>query len=77
MTSLQQLAATTPGLPCATTDPELWFSPLAADRQYAARACHTCPILAACLRHAPNERWGVWGGVDTENRQTRRAQQAA
>lgn len=76
MNPLHDLAARTPNLPCAT-DPELWFSPRTADRHHAARTCHTCPILTTCLQHAPNERWGIWGGIDTETRQTRATQQAA
>lgn len=65
MTSLHQLTAATPGLPCRTT-PDAWFSPDHTERRYAARECHRCPLLLDCMRYAlaADERYGVWGGVD-------------
>lgn len=78
MTSLRTLAATTPGLPCQTIDPELWFSTNPTERHYAAQQCRrTCPLLLACMRHAlhTHERHGVWGGVDFQTRTTRHTQQ--
>ncbi|MGW2210144.1 WhiB family transcriptional regulator [Streptomyces sp. NPDC001781] len=70
MTSLHDLTARTPGLPCRT-DPEPWFSPDPTARQYAVQQCRTaCPLLAACLQHAftAGEQSGVWGGVDMDAR---------
>ncbi|MGW5130383.1 WhiB family transcriptional regulator [Streptomyces sp. NPDC004135] len=69
MTTLADLTARTPGLPCRD-DPEPWFSTSAADRQYAARQCHHCPLLLDCQLYAlkADERHGVWGGVDFEAR---------
>ncbi len=66
MTSLHQLTATTTGLPCRTTDPELWYSDNPTDRHYASRQCGACPILLACRLYAldSHQQWGVWGGVD-------------
>ncbi|NUR42023.1 MAG: WhiB family transcriptional regulator, partial [Streptomyces sp.] len=39
MTTLAALAASTAGLPCRTTDPELWFSRTSADRTRAVALC--------------------------------------
>ncbi|MEV4335727.1 WhiB family transcriptional regulator [Streptomyces sp. NPDC049590] len=60
---------TIPLLPCRTA-PDLWFSPDPTDRAYAARQCHTCPLLLGCMRQAlaAGEKYGVWGGVDFEAR---------
>ncbi|WP_329291914.1 WhiB family transcriptional regulator [Streptomyces pseudovenezuelae] len=69
MTSLTDLTATTPGLPCRT-DPDPFFSPNPVERSYAARQCHRCPLLLECMRYAlaADEQYGVWGGVDMEAR---------
>ena len=69
MTSLADLTATTPGLPCRT-DPDAFFSPDPVERSYAARECHRCPLLLECMRYAlaADEQHGVWGGVDFEAR---------
>lgn len=70
MTSaLHDLMTRTPGLPCRD-EPAPWFSPDANDRRYAARQCHACPLLLACMRYAldADEQHGVWGGVDFEAR---------
>lgn len=69
MTTLHDLTATTPGLPCRL-DPDLWHSPDPAERHDAARRCHRCPLLLACMKYAldAREQYGVWGGVDFEAR---------
>lgn len=69
MTTLHQLTATTPGLPCRE-DPAPFFSTDANERRYAARQCHGCPLLLACQHYAlkAKEQHGVWGGVDFEAR---------
>lgn len=66
MTSLHQLTASTAGLPCRITDPNLWFSDNPTDRRYAARQCGSCPTLLACRLYSleTEQQWGVWGGVD-------------
>jgi hypothetical protein len=72
MTSLQHLTATTDGLPCRTTDPELWFSKSSKDRGRAIALCGECPIRRACAQHALDDRdlQGVWGGTtDADRRQ--------
>lgn len=68
-TALHDLMTRTPGLPCRE-QPEPFFSPDQAERQYAARECHRCPLLLACMRYAlaADEQYGVWGGVDFEAR---------
>lgn len=70
MTSLAALTATTPGLPCRTTDPELWFSRVTADRALAIALCRECPIRTACAQYALDhpELRGVWGGTTTADR---------
>lgn len=67
--ALHDLMTRTEGLPCRT-DPELFFSTAPTARQYAARQCHRCPLLLACMRYAlaADEQYGVWGGVDFEAR---------
>lgn len=69
MTSLAALTATTRSLPCRE-DPEPWYSPDPTERAYAARQCHACPLLFACMKQAlaAGEQHGVWGGVDFEAR---------
>jgi len=69
VTSLNDLTATTPGLPCRL-DPDPFFSADPTERQYAAKQCHRCPLLLECMRYAlaADEQHGVWGGVDMEAR---------
>lgn len=72
MTSLFNLTATTPGLPCRTTDPELWFSRSSSDRALAVALCTECPIRTACAQYAldnPDIR-GVWGGTTLADRRS-------
>lgn len=70
MTSLFNLTATTPGLPCRTTDPELWFSKSSSDRAAAVALCAGCPIRQACAQYALDNRdlKGVWGGTTAADR---------
>ncbi|MGW2379281.1 WhiB family transcriptional regulator [Streptomyces sp. NPDC001658] len=63
MTTLHQLTATTPGLPCRTTDPELWFSRKPNERALAVALCQECPLRRPCAQYAiDNPVIGVWGG---------------
>jgi hypothetical protein len=66
LTSLAELTATTPGLPCRTTDPALFHSDYDRDRRHAARLCRSCPLLLPCRSYAveTGQVWGVWGGHD-------------
>ncbi|WP_069773055.1 WhiB family transcriptional regulator [Streptomyces sp. LUP30] len=70
MTSLHTLTATTPGLPCRTTDPELWFSKSSTDRDRAIALCEECPIRRECAQYALDDREvsGVWGGTTLADR---------
>lgn len=70
MTSLATLTATTPHLPCRTTDPELFFSKSSTERKYAKGLCAQCPIRTACAQHALDnpELRGVWGGTTAADR---------
>lgn len=65
-TALHDLITTATGLPCRTTDPELWFSDYPTDRRRATALCAACPLLAACRTYGVETRqvWGVWGGLD-------------
>ncbi|MFH9826750.1 WhiB family transcriptional regulator [Streptomyces bobili] len=72
MTTLAALTATTPGLPCRTTDPELWFSRSSSERALAVALCQECPIRRACAQYAldnPEVR-GVWGGTTAADRRS-------
>lgn len=63
MTTLAALTATTPDLPCRTTDPEVWFSRKPAERALAVALCQECPLRRPCAQYAiDNPVVGVWGG---------------
>lgn len=63
MTTLADLTATTPGLPCRTTDPEIFFSSRPNDRALAVALCQECPLRRPCAQYAiDNPVIGVWGG---------------
>ena len=63
---------------CRETDPETFFSPDAERgprrrrREAAAKAlCDVCPVRRACLEHALSVRepYGVWGGLNINERE--------
>lgn len=72
MTTLADLTARTPGLPCRTTDPELWFSKSSTERALAQALCRECPIRTACAQYALDnpELRGVWGGTTAADRRS-------
>ncbi|NUP19242.1 MAG: WhiB family transcriptional regulator [Streptomyces sp.] len=72
MTSLATLTATTPGLPCRTTDPEIFFSKSSTERDHAKGLCVDCPIRVACAQYALDNRdvRGVWGGTTLAERRS-------
>lgn len=72
MTTLANLTATTPGLPCRTTDPEIFFSKSSNEREYAKGLCGECPIRTACAQYALDnpELRGVWGGTTAADRRS-------
>lgn len=50
---------------CRSHDPELFFSDVPTDRDFAVMICETaCPVTDECLAHAVATRQpcGVWGG---------------
>jgi WhiB family redox-sensing transcriptional regulator len=66
-----------PAAACRTEDPDLFFGaddePPAgreARERKAAAICARCPVRVACYAAAVQrgERWGLWGGVNFENR---------
>jgi WhiB family redox-sensing transcriptional regulator len=63
---------------CIGQDPALFFPDTDADAARAKAVCATCPALtrAICLERAEarGERFGVWGGVDFEEKARRRRQ---
>lgn len=71
MTTLADLTARTPGLPCRL-DPDTFFSDNSRDRAAAVRLCRTCPLQQACAAHAIEERepHGVWGGTTAADRRS-------
>jgi len=72
MTSLAALTATTPDLPCRTTDPEIFFSLSSTDRAIAIALCTECPLRVPCAQYAldhPDLR-GVWGGTTAADRRS-------
>jgi hypothetical protein len=72
MTTLANLVATTPGLPCQTTDPELWFSRSSSERALAVALCRECPLQVPCAQYAIDnpELRGVWGGTTAADRRS-------
>ncbi|MCX4752923.1 WhiB family transcriptional regulator [Kitasatospora purpeofusca] len=65
-------------LPCRTTDPDLWNSPIHAEQLVAADLCHDCPYMLACRAWArATGQAGVCGGeTQAERRRALRASAA-
>jgi WhiB family transcriptional regulator, redox-sensing transcriptional regulator len=57
-------AAGNNGLPCWSSDPDLFFAESPADIDRAKAICQDCPVRRQCLASALQRRepWGVWGG---------------
>lgn len=55
---------------CAETDPEEWFPEKGGSSKTAKAVCGRCPARQECLQHAVDrdERFGVWGGLSTAER---------
>jgi WhiB family redox-sensing transcriptional regulator len=58
---------------CAAEKTDLWFSDHPGDQLAARRACRRCPVQLACLEYALDREqtiraWGIWGGLDAEER---------
>lgn len=71
MTSLFDLTATTPDLPCRA-DSEIFFSKRSSERALAVALCVECPIRVACAQYAFDnpELKGVWGGTTVADRRS-------
>ena len=60
-------------------DPELWFSDLKHEYDYAKSLCRTrCPVRITCFEGAieRREQYGVWGGIKFGRDATRRLEKA-
>ena len=55
---------------CAQTDPEVFFPENRGNPTEAKKICLQCEVRAECLNYAlkANERYGVWGGLSTKER---------
>lgn len=49
-----------------------WIDPTPAQARCCRAICASCPVRRACLDHAlaTGEPWGIWGGLDPEQRAT-------
>jgi len=66
---------------CQESDPDAWF-PEGANggvRSAAAKLCSHCPVQMLCLEFAliNNEQHGIWGGVNTRERNRMRKKLSA
>lgn len=61
---------------CAGADPEMFFPPGDKPGMQARRICASCPVRENCLAYAiiVDEPFGIWGGLDHDERQTLRRQ---
>lgn len=64
---------------CAETDPEAFFPEKGASTREAKQICARCPVRAECLDGAieRGEKFGIWGGLTTQQRQKLRARHYA
>jgi WhiB family redox-sensing transcriptional regulator len=53
------------GVPCAQTDPDLFYPEKGGSPRLAKEVCAGCDVRAECLQYAlvHGERFGVWGGL--------------
>jgi WhiB family redox-sensing transcriptional regulator len=54
-------------VPCED-EPDLWFSEAAEDVRQAKQACGFCPVRAECTELGEDEEYGVWGGLNPDDR---------
>lgn len=59
---------------CAQTDPELFFPEKGGSTRLAKRICAQCEAQSECRQYAldNDERYGIWGGLSAEERETLR-----
>lgn len=55
---------------CTATDPEIFFRLGDGQANQAREICTRCPVRAQCLSYAvaADEPYGIWGGLDTDER---------
>lgn len=55
---------------CEQTDPEAFYPEKGASLVMGKRVCNGCEIREACLEYAlaRDERFGIWGGMSTQQR---------
>jgi WhiB family transcriptional regulator, redox-sensing transcriptional regulator len=65
----QDLAWRDDGL-CRQSDPDIFFPDPSGSTRRAKQVCQACPVTTACLQYAlgHDERFGVWGGLDEQER---------
>lgn len=65
-----ELARPLPGAACTGADPGLFFAETEEDEAAAKAICRRCPVRVSCLdgARARRERFGIWGGVNFEDR---------
>lgn len=63
---------------CAGEDPEVFFPPKNDSGGAARRICARCPVREQCLAYAldADERFGIWGGLDENERRRLRRNRA-
>lgn len=54
---------------CRGVDPELFF-PITVPSAYVLRICEACPVREQCADYAEanRERFGIWGGLNVDQR---------
>jgi len=64
------------GALCASIDPELFFPPGDNPATEARQICAGCPVQCECLAYSviADEPFGIWGGLDHNERRTLRRQ---
>jgi transcriptional regulator of acetoin/glycerol metabolism len=55
-------------VPCEGNNPDLWFSEAADEERQAKEACGFCPVRAECAELGADEEFGVWGGLNPDDR---------
>lgn len=58
---------------CQGENPDIFFPAPGDPGTQARRVCARCPVRVDCLERATaNDEWGIWGGLDRDQRRTLR-----
>ena len=58
---------------CCGEDPDIFFPAFGDPGTKARQVCTRCPVRADCLEDGiANDEWGIWGGMDREQRRALR-----